>query len=224
MKKSLILLTIITIQSCANMPKEGTYKGYETPNYKVEKQSENIEIRIYDKKLVAEVEVGGDREEAAKKGFRILARYIFGSNVADQKVAMTSPVTQEAWQEARQEAKSKKIAMTSPVAQIASKNSADSIEQKWQVQFAMPGKYSLETLPKPKNSAIKFKVEPAKKVIAIKFSGLWNDKTFSEQKSILEKFITQNNLKTKSQPIIAYYDDPFTFPWNRRNEIMFEIK
>ena len=72
MKKSLILLTIITIQSCANMPKEGTYKGYETPNYKVEKQSENIEIRTYDKKLVAEVEVDGDREEAVGKGFRIL--------------------------------------------------------------------------------------------------------------------------------------------------------
>ncbi|MES2678212.1 MAG: heme-binding protein [Pseudomonadota bacterium] len=211
----LILLTVL-IQSCANMPKEGTYKGYETPAYKVEKQSENIEIRAYEKKLIAEVEVFGDRKEAANKGFRILAGYIFGSNIADQKVAMTSPVMQEA--------KSEKISITSPVAQIASKNSADSKEQKWQVQFTMPGKYSLETLPKPKNSAIKFKIEPAKKLVAIKFDGLWNDKTFAEQKAILEKFITQNNLKTKSQPIIAYYDDPFTFPWNRRNEIMFEIK
>ncbi len=211
----LILLTVL-IQSCANMSKEGTYKGYETPAYKVEKQSKNIEIRTYDKKLVAEVEVGGDREEAAGKGFRILAGYIFGGNITDQKVAMTSPVMQES--------KSEKIAMTSPVAQIASKNSADTEEQKWQVQFTMPNKYSLETLPKPKNAAIKFKIEPSKKTVAIKFSGLWSDKTFAQQKAILEKFISQNNLKTKSQPIIAYYDDPFTFPWNRRNEIMFEIK
>ncbi|MDA0776168.1 MAG: heme-binding protein [Verrucomicrobia bacterium] len=66
----LILLTVL-IQSCANMPKEGTYKGYETPAYKVEKQSENIEIRTYDKKLVAEVEVDGDREEAVGKGLLI---------------------------------------------------------------------------------------------------------------------------------------------------------
>lgn len=217
---SIIILITTLIQSCANMSKEGTYKGYETPAYKVEKQSKNIEIRTYDKKLVAEVEVDGNREEAAGKGFRILAGYIFGSNIADQKVAMTSPVTQEAWQEA----KSEKIAMTSPVAQIANKSSANSNQQKWYIQFTMPSKYSLETLPKPKNSAIKFKIEPARKMVAIKFSGLWSDKTFVEQKAILEKFITQNNLKTKSQPIIAYYDDPFTFPWNRRNEIMFEIK
>ena len=87
----------------------------------------------------------------------------------------------------------------------------------------MPKKYSLKTLPKPQESKITFKILPTKKVVSLTFSGRWSDKNFNEQISRLQDFATKQNLKTKGSPIINYYDDPFTFPWNRRNEVALEI-
>ena len=215
MRKLLVLFFLLFLfQSCSEATKEGYYKGYETPSYKILKSSENIEIRKCESVLVAEVETEGNRQEAAKKGFMILAKYIFGKNVSKEEVAMTSPVEQkELFQN-----KSEKIAMTSPVSQIE-KN-----QGKWLIQFSMPSKYTIELLPKPKDERIKFKIKEPKKVVAIKFTGSWSDKKFMEKKEKLEKFISQNELKIKGTPTIAYYDDPFTFPWNRRNEIIFEIE
>ena len=114
MKKiKLCLFTIITIaimQSCSTKSEAGYYKGYEIPSYEVIKRVGDIEFRKYEPTLVAEVEVNGDRKEAAKEGFMTLARYIFGKNIAEKKVAMTSPVSQVDVSE--------KVAMTSPVNQI----------------------------------------------------------------------------------------------------------
>lgn len=208
-KLSILFLSLFLLQSCSCDVKDGYYKGYETPSYKVLQSSENIEIRKYKSVLVAEVEVEGDRKKASKKGFMILAKYIFGKNLSKEKVAMTSPVEQK---------RSEKIAMTSPVSQIE-KNKG-----KWIVQFSMPSKYSIEGLPKPEDKRIKFKIQNPKTVVAIKFSGSWSDSRFNEEREKLEKFAAQKKLNIKASPIIAYYDDPFTFPWNRRNEIIFEIK
>ena len=55
---------------------------------------ETIEIRHYQARIVAEVVVAGTQKQAVKKGFRALASYIFGNNIA-----MTSPVNQTLQQE-----------------------------------------------------------------------------------------------------------------------------
>ena len=199
------------IQSCSSRHKPGFYyKDYETPAYEVVKSFENIEIRKYPAILVAEVEVEGSREEGVKKGFRILARYIFGNNIAKQTIAMTSPVSQSAVSE--------KIAMTSAVSQIKKS------EKKWYVQFSIPKQYTLKNLPKAQSKKIKFKIIKPKKVVAIDFSGSWSDKIFDQKKAELQKFVKENCLVTRGLVTINYYDDPFTFPWNRRNEIIQEIK
>ena len=214
MKKiKLCLFTIITIaimQSCSTKSEAGYYKGYEIPSYEVIKRVGDIEFRKYEPTLVAEVEVNGDRKEAAKEGFMTLARYIFGKNIAEKKVEMTSPVSQVDVSE--------KVAMTSPVNQIHEG------EKKWLIQFGMPKKYSLETLPRPKDDRIKFKLTESKTVIAIQFPGMWSDEKFSKKRDELNRFIKDQNITTKGSEILAYYDDPFTFPWNRRNEIIGEIK
>lgn len=194
---------------------DGSYKGYELPSYHIIKKSENIELRQYEKILVAEVEVEGDRKAAAKEGFMILARYIFGKNIAKEKVAMTSPVNQ---QQIEQKEESQKIAMTSPVNQLKQSGS------KWLVQFGMPKTFTIETLPTPKDPKIHFKNLSEKKVVAIVFNGTWSDQRFDEHKKKLKEFIEENGFKAKGEVILAYYDDPFTFPWNRRNEVMWEIE
>jgi DNA gyrase inhibitor GyrI len=206
----LIIFAALSMQSCSAKSQAGYYKGYEIPSYKVTKQIGDIEIREYEPNLVAEVEVEGDRKKAANEGFMTLARYIFGKNISEKKVAMTSPVSQKEVAE--------KVAMTSPVNQISNG------EKKWVIQFGMPKEYKLESLPRPKDSRIKFKITEPKRVIAIRFSGLWRDTKFDEKKDELSRFVKDQNIITKGVPTLAYYDDPFTFPWNRRNEIIWEIK
>ena len=81
----------------------------EQPKYRVVESESNIEVRDYAPIIVAETEVSGERREAIRKGFRIIADYIFGNNTAAKKVPMTAPVVQQG---------SEKIAMTEPVPEI----------------------------------------------------------------------------------------------------------
>lgn len=179
----------------------------ETPEYEIFNSDKNIEIRDYAKMIVAETEVSGERDVAIRRGFRIIADYIFGNNLSAKKVAMTAPVTQQA---------SEKIAMTAPVTQQGDENL-------WKVRFVMPACYTLETLPKPKNPAVKLKKVEAKRFAAIRFSGFASQNNLLRHMQKLEDFIQENKLTAISAPTYAFYNPPWTLPFLRRNEMMIEI-
>jgi SOUL heme-binding protein len=209
MKTILTIMTALFLTSCAGSQKTDYYKGYELPPYTVSESHGAIELRRYRSQLVAEVTVDGTRDEAVRKGFRILANYIFGDNVPEQKVTMTTPVAQKPAKE--------EIAMTTPVFQSPEGN-------RWVIQFGMPKAYTLSTLPKAKDERIHFHMTEPKYIVAIRFSGRWNDVVFKENKEKIEQFIATRKLTPLSPPAFAYYDDPFTLPWNRRNEVLVEVK
>jgi hypothetical protein len=186
------------------------YKGYESPAYTISKQEGKIEIRDYKPHLVAEVTVPGDRDKAVNAGFRILAGYIFGGNESKSKIAMTSPVTQSP------QTQSEKIAMTSPVTQTQKDGG-------WIVQFSMPSEYALATLPTAKDNRIQFRETKPVRMVAVQFSGFWTDSNMERHKKILEDYIVREKIKTDGEYVFAYYDDPFTLPFNRRNEIMVRV-
>ena len=75
--------------------------------------------------------------------------------------------------------RNEKIAMTSPVAMT--------LEDSMTMLFMVPKKFDIETLPKPNQSQIKFKNEPAKTVAALQFKGWANDKKIEKYK---QKLIT----------------------------------
>jgi effector-binding domain-containing protein len=179
----------------------------EQPQYKVAERSGNIEIRDYPPTIVAEAEVEGERREAISKGFRVIADYIFGNNTAAEKVAMTAPVTQQG---------NEKIAMTAPVTQQADGGT-------WRVRFIMPSKYTIETLPKPNNPAVKLREVPAKRLAAIRFSGSADEDSLKRHTEELSDFLGAKNLTPLSPPSYAFYNPPWTLPFLRRNEVMVEI-
>jgi effector-binding domain-containing protein len=179
----------------------------EQPKYEVVERSGNIEIRDYPPMIVAEAEVRGERREAIGNGFRVIADYIFGNNTSAQKVPMTAPVTQEG---------NEKIAMTAPVTQQAD---ADT----WRVRFIMPSAYTMETLPKPNNPAVKLKEVAAKRFAVIRFSGMAGDDSLERQTKELRDFLGARNLAPLSPPTYAFYNPPWTLPFLRRNEVMVEI-
>ena len=179
----------------------------EKPDYKVIQTERNIEIRQYEPMIIAEVEVDGKREDAIREGFRLIADYIFGNNTVQRDIDMTAPVQQQ---------ESQKIAMTAPVQQ-------QSTGRSWQISFVMPSKYSMETLPEPKNDRVRLKEIMTKKFVVIKFSGTNSNENVTEHENQLMNYIESNQIKIIDSPKYAFYNAPWTLPFMRRNEVMIEI-
>ena len=203
MLKRLLTLTLCIIPTLS--------MAIEEPKYVSSELAPPFEIRQYESMLVAEVMVEGTRDEASNKGFRLIADFIFGNNEGVQKephkIAMTAPVTVEP----------RKIAMTAPV------TVDQSDEKNWRVQFVMPKEYTMETLPKPKNSLVKIKEIPSKRYAVIVFSGLNNPEKIENNTKQLRAWISDKQLNAIGSPQLARYNPPWTLPPWRRNEILIEI-
>ena len=106
----------------------------ETPVSEVVSEHEGWEVRRYAPKLEAQVTIqGGTYREAVNRGFRVLAKFIFGANQSAESVEMTAPVSAS---------RSSTIAMTAPVG-------ASATGDEWTVSFTMPSEFTAQTLPRP---------------------------------------------------------------------------
>lgn len=206
-KKKYIWLTIAAVIVLGAALWGPMVSNVEQAKYTVTETHGSIEIRDYAPMIVAEAEVTGERKEAISQGFRIIADYIFGNNVSAQKVAMTAPVTQAA---------SEKIAMTAPVTQQGDGHT-------WNVRFVMPSSYTMESLPKPNNDAVKLKEIEGKRFAAIRFSGMAGQESLKKHEEKLNAFLQSNKLTAQSTPTYAFFNPPWTLPFLRRNEVMVEI-
>jgi len=186
---------------------EGVYHGYETPSYTIEQSVDGAELRAYEPHMLAEVTVSGNRDAALNRGFRVLASYIFGGNTSASKVATTAPVSQS---------QSETIAMTAPVTQTGEGGL-------WTVTFMMPRQYTEDTLPAPNSEAIRFvRTEPEHKLVLM-FSGRATDSLLAQKTEELRAIAARAGIAISGPSIFAFYDDPFTLPWNRRNEVAFLV-
>jgi hypothetical protein len=184
----------------------------ETPKYEVLNSEGDKEIRSYAKFIIAKTTVKGEFKEAQGEAFRVLAGYIFGDNEKKQNISMTAPVMQEPVRS------SEKISMTAPVLQSPTENG-------WVMAFMMPSAYSLADLPKPKDERISFEEIPAKLVGVVRYSGLGKQNRNLEKANELKTWLEASGKhKIISEPSFAGYDPPWTLPFLRRNEMMYEIE
>jgi hypothetical protein len=179
----------------------------EQAQYTVVMREGNREIRDYAAMIVAEAEVAGEREQAIREGFRLIADYIFGNNAPAQKVAMTAPVTQQ---------RTERIPMTAPVTQQGSGTT-------WVVRFVMPARYTLEALPKPNDSRVQLREIAAKRFAAIRFSGAARPESLARRTEELLAFVRAQEMEALSTPTYAFYNPPWTLPFLRRNEVLVEV-
>ncbi len=185
----------------------------EEPPHTVAHKAGAIEIRDYEPMILAEVDVSGDMASAGNRGFRLLARYIFGDNQSPQgaegaRIDMTSPVIQ---------ARPEKIAMTAPVTQQPGE--ADG----WRVAFIMPEEWSMDTLPRPGDPRIALRQVPARRIAVISFSGGPEEKRFARKAGELAAFLEREGYEPLGAPVYARYDPPWVPAFFRRNEVMIEI-
>lgn len=111
--------------------------------------------------------------------------------------------------------KKQKIAMTSPVAM--------SMEDSMRVMFMVPKDFNKETLPKPNQSSIEFREEPAKTVAAISFGGWANDEKIDKYKEKLTKALDAKGIAYTNKFYFLGYNAPFELI-NRKNEIIVELE
>ena len=187
-------------------------QNVEQPDYALVTQDGDFEIRDYPPLVVAEVTRAGNRQQSLSAGFGPLARYIFAKERGGERIAMTAPVQQQAV------GADEKIAMTAPVTQTPSDNGD------WTVQFIMPSEYSIEDLPAPAGDAVRLREVPSRRVAAVRFSGRTNDRLIAEQEQRLRDWMAKRNLEAAGEPIYAYYNDPFTPGFLRRNEVLIPIQ
>jgi len=201
----------------------GPAMAIEEPTFEVVRKDGAMEIRKYAPFIVAQTWVQGDMDEASSRGFRLIADYIFGNNVAvgertAAKIAMTAPVTMAP------EAASQKIAMTAPVTMAPqAAASAPGAAQRWRVHFVMPRQYTLATLPKPNNPEVQLEEVPTKWFAVLRYSGLNTNARVQQRNEEALAWVQAQKLTPLGAPQLARYDPPWTLPPFRRNEILVEI-
>ena len=166
-----------------------TVMAYEEANYEVVSKNEVYEIRKYSDRLAVETMTSG-----VDSNFRKLFNYISGRNDSQEKIKMTTPVTQ------------------------VEKNGNMSM------QFYLPSKFNSDNAPNPSREDVKIVNIEGGYYAVLRYSGRASDGNFIKHKEILEKELQKNKISIISPPIRATYDSPFTLPMNRRNEAMFKVE
>jgi hypothetical protein len=179
------------------------------PPFTVQFSERDFEIRDYPAQAIAEVLVSGDRKEAASKGFRLLAGYIFGANTRKQSIAMTAPVTQQA-------ATNEKIAMTAPVIQSGG-------DGNWVIRFIMPEGATLDSLPQPNDPKVRLRMLAPQRVAVARFSGFAREEAVASNTAALQSFLVAHDLQAIGAPVLAQYNPPWTLWFLRRNEVMIPV-
>jgi hypothetical protein len=212
---SLALLAACASRATVTADQSRRYGDYEAPRHEVLLADGAFELRRYAPTLVAATFVEGDDfDKASSTGFRRIAKYIFGGNEGARSVAMTVPVTAEA---ARPVTEGAAIAMTVPVAVAQEKKG-------FRVTFVMPSSYTRETLPAPKDPLVTIEEVPSTTRAVVQFSWLTTHERLGDKTAALRAWARGRGLELVGEPVVARYNDPFTLPWNRLNEVWFEVR
>lgn len=197
-------------------------RNIEILGYEVLQEKDQYEIRKYTPYLVAQTKIPENFNKGMNSGFRVLADYIFGNNTKNQsseEIAMTTPVIRT----------NEEIAMTSPVItqseSIAMTSPVIREKENRVMEFVLPAKYTLETLPKPNNDAVKIVERPGGMFAAVRYTGLATESRRNKYQNKLINALEKDKVSYDIDSLSEFfYDPPSTFPWVRRNEVLIEIE
>jgi hypothetical protein len=232
---SISILTIL-ISGCSVFG----IQTYETPKYEVMVDEQPYELRKYEPYTVAEVTVfENDIDEAQKRGFRILADYIFGNNIArdslhrqvrmkegetyksNESISMTGPVLLDLNDQIVIRSPAGVVNMLSPEEPVELELE---LEQKWTMTFSLPSKYTLNTAPIPKNGSVRLREVPKELIITRRFTNFVTKSKVETLSNDLLKWANKKGLVIEGSIRIARFDPMWTVPFLRRNEIHISVK
>ena len=182
-------------------------RAYEQPPYRVVGRAGPAEVREYGPRLAAETTLDPGTWDQA---FGLLAGYIFGKNRAaggGAKITMTTPV----------EMRSEKVAMTAPV-EAAKAGTCVAM------RFFLPRSVTRATAPEPTDPRVRIVELPGETLAALRFSGSTDDARIAERKGALLREPRGSAWVPAGEPVFLGYDQPFTPPFLRRNEVAIAVR
>ncbi|WP_123533510.1 SOUL family heme-binding protein [Halosimplex salinum] len=180
-------------------------RSAESVPYERLRTFDGVELRAYPQTVLVET-TAPDQITA----FRRLFGYISGANGGDESISMTTPV------ETRSGAS---VAMTAPVRSDSSGSGTDEVR----MSFYLPSEYSPETVPIPTEPTVRLVVEPPKRVAARRFSWYAPEWRVARQERKLRSALEREGIDPRDDPYLLRYDDPWTPPFMRRNEVAVEV-
>ena len=182
-------------------------------SYQVLETLENgVEIRAYPEEIWATT-VAEDQNDA----FSPLFRYISGDNERGEKIEMTAPVVTPAPQPTKTNSTmGEKIEMTAPVVTM-------NTEKGQFMAFIMPERFGIQSIPKPSSSRVKIQLIEPRKLATIRFSGYMTEENYEKNLELLSKTLEVRGISTEGEPLLMQYNDPWTPPFSRRNEIAVQV-
>jgi len=175
----------------------------ETPEYEVVLSDPGgaFEVRKYAPYSVVLTGGGSPESASGNSAFFKLAGYIFGkSNVEQEKMAMTTPVQIE--------------------------------RRTGEMSFIMPSKYwgedALQSAPAPAEDAgVRLDARPGETVAVSVFGGYARGRAVEERTEALLSALGQRDdlvIPDSGAVRLMQYNDPFTVPWKRRNEVSVPVE
>ncbi len=162
---------------------------YEEPRYAVVAEFPNgVEIRRYEPRLAAQVELAGNGKEPRDESFRLLFRYIAGANAGAEKIAMTVPVE--------------------------SMQSEDGVR----MQFFLPARYPTQTAPRPADERVRIVPVPEETIAVLRLPGRGSREELTKRSARLVDGLSATPWRPAGEVAMLFYDAPFTIPFLRRNE------
>jgi hypothetical protein len=117
--------------------------------------------------------------------------------------------------------------MTAPVTQQRASDAAAAAgperEGPWRIRFIMPAEYDREDLPEPATDVVRLVEVPPQRVAAVRFSRVATDAPIEAQEKRLRAWLEARRLAPAGPPTYAYYNDPFTPGFLRRNEVLIAL-
>ncbi|WP_256300235.1 SOUL family heme-binding protein [Haloarchaeobius salinus] len=179
-------------------------RSAEEVPYERVRELDGVEIRRYPRTVLVETSAS-DQMTA----FRRLFRYISGDNERRDEISMTAPVRSDS-------AARESVSMTAPVR-------SDTDGDGTRMAFYLPAEYGPESAPVPTESTVRLVVEPPKTVAAVQFSWYAPDWRVERLEERLLSTLAEAGIEPTGEPYLLRYNDPWTPPFMRRNEVVVEI-
>ena len=183
----LFFVLFVLVQSYMIMATNRT----EQQKYTVVHTEKEFEIRFYPSATFATIQSDAKTyKELASPGFRQLAGYIFGGNVANKKISMTSPVHMDV---------------------------NDTLST---MSFVMPSAYNKTNLPNPKDGSVIIQEIPDEYAAVIRFGGYANDEKINFYSEKLKNILIEKGIKTIGHFRFLGYNPPYQFIGRRNEIVV----
>ena len=90
---------------------------------------------------------------------------------------------------------------------------------RWQMEFILPKKTTLETAPRPTKTNIELVQKPGTTIATLRFSGSLAPEQADKKIAELKAWLVSKGYATRGEAYVAGYDSPLTPSFLRRNEV-----